>query len=194
MKFSEEQLILDYLGGRDAAFEELAQIYLGPIYNFIFRLVGNAGEAEDIAQEVFFRVWKNLRQYKMGASFRAWIFGIARNAVIDKLRKKKDLAFSDLNNKDEENSFIDTLVDEGLLPSEEIEKVLQNEALVELLGQLSFVCREVILLHYNQGFSFEEIGNILHASINTVKSRHHRALLTLRKLIKNAPKLDAGSY
>lgn len=194
MQSHDEKIILEYLGGRDEAFEELASIYLPRIYNFIFRLVGNAADAEDITQETFFKTWKSLRKYKMGNSFKAWIFRIAHNTAIDKLRHKKDLAFSDFENEDGENRLTEGLQDEAFLPSELTSQVLQNEVLGELLARLSGSDREVLILHYHQDFTFEEIGKILDFSINTVKSRHHRALATLRKLIMNAPKLLVHPY
>ena len=88
MPKKEEQLVRDYLKGDENSLEILIGQYLKPIYSFIYRYVGNASEAEDITQEVFVRVWKNLKKFDQNKKFKTWIFGIAKNASIDWLRKK----------------------------------------------------------------------------------------------------------
>ncbi len=91
---SDENLVTDYLKGDKKALEILIGRYLKPIYNFLYRYTGDVAEAEDITQEAFVRAWKNIRKFDRNKKFKTWIFGIAKNAAIDFLRKKKPILFS----------------------------------------------------------------------------------------------------
>jgi RNA polymerase sigma-70 factor (ECF subfamily) len=184
MEHSDEQLIAATLAGDDRAFPELVSRYMQPLYNFIYRLCGSASDAEDIAQEVFVKVWKNLTKYRQGESVRAWIFTIARNTTIDWLRKKKHLVFSDFENAEGENLLVATLADTELLADELYARGEDHEALEAALAALPLLQREVLLLHYREGLTFDEIGRTLDVPLHTVKSRHHRALLRLRELFR----------
>ena len=86
---SAEQLIANYLKGDQESLEILVRQYLKVIYSFVFRYVGNAEDAEDITQEVFVRVWRNLKRFNQEQSFKTWLFAIAKNAALDFLKKKK---------------------------------------------------------------------------------------------------------
>jgi RNA polymerase sigma-70 factor (ECF subfamily) len=189
MERTDEQLIADVLSddsGSDAAFSELVRRYIKSIYNFVYRLCGNASDVEDISQEVFVKVWKNLKKYRVGESVRAWIFTIARNTTIDWLRKRKNFVFSDFENAEGENPLTATLADASPLADEIFAEREDRAVLESALAQLSFAHREVLLLHYMEGLTFDEIGKILQHPLHTVKSRHQRALLKLREMY--APK------
>ena len=89
---NDEQLIAEYLSSeKEEVFRALLNKYTKPVYNFIRQMVRNPTEAEDITQEVFIKVWKNLKKYKLGQNFKTWLFIIAKNSTIDFLRKKKVL-------------------------------------------------------------------------------------------------------
>lgn len=183
MEHTDEQLIVATLAGDDDAFPLLVRRYLKPVYNFSYRLCGSASDAEDIAQEVFVKVWKNLKKYRTGESVRAWIFTIARNTTIDWLRKRKNLAFSDFENAEGENPLLATLADAEPLQDELYALAEDREVLERALGQLSVPHREVLILHYVEGLTFDEIGTMQHNPLHTVKSRHHRALIRLREIM-----------
>ena len=95
----DKQLIVEYLKGDEKALETLFSRYLKPIYTFVYRLTGNAQDAEDISQEVFVKVWKNLKKYDDTRSFKTWLFTIAKNTAYDLLRKNKEIVFSDILQK-----------------------------------------------------------------------------------------------
>lgn len=90
--YSDEQLIARYLKGDEESLEFLIKKYLQPIYNFVCRYVDNEGNAKDITQEIFVKVWKNLKKFDQKRNFKTWIFSIAKNASIDFLKKEKNLA------------------------------------------------------------------------------------------------------
>ncbi len=163
-------------------FDELVRQHLKAVYSFAYRFVGDAHEAEDIVQETFLKAWKNFGNYKAEMSqFKTWLMHIARNTAIDHLRKKKHIAFSEFTNDEGDNSFVDTLADTEELPEELLACAEDTKVLTDALDKLSPPSREVLILHYTNSMTFEEIGAILGKSMNTVKSRHRRAIAVLRK-------------
>ena len=190
---SDEEIILLYKNGEEEAFKELINRYTSPIYNFVARLA-NRNDASDIVQETFIKVWKNLNRFDdTKASFKTWIFTIAKNTVTDFLRKKKSLLFTDLEKDTEEdiNSFAENIPDEDLLPDSALQKLQEKEAdkkfLNNLLENLHPNYQEVLTLRYQEEMTFEEIGKILNKSLNTVKSQHRRAIIELRRIISASP-------
>jgi RNA polymerase sigma-70 factor (ECF subfamily) len=87
--YSDEKLITDYLRGDEKSLEILIKRYLKPIYSFTFRFVRDGQEAEDITQEVFVKMWRNLKKFKKNERFKNYLFTIAKNTCFDFLRKKK---------------------------------------------------------------------------------------------------------
>lgn len=180
---NDEQLVLDYLNGDDRALPALINRHIKTIYNFVYRLSGNAEEAEDSTQETFVKMWKNLKKYRHGKNFKTWLFSIAHNAAIDSLRKRKTIAFSNFENEEGENAFTETLVDPEPLPDKVSEKTQDKQFLETRLAKLPHRYREVLILHYHEHLTFDEIGKILRSPLDTVKSQHRRALGMLRKLL-----------
>ena len=178
---SDEDLIREYLDGNEDTFKILIDKYISSIYNFAVRFVGH-DNASDVSQDVFLKVWKNIRKFNSGkSSFKTWIFTITRNTITDSLRKKKSIPFSMLDT--EEVSFEDNIEDETILPMEVLSKLEDKEFLNNLLDKLSPNYREVLILYYTEDMTFSEIGQLLGKPMNTVKSYHHRALNQLKKLI-----------
>ncbi len=188
--FTDEQLIKQYLDGDEESLVFLIKRYLKPIYNFISRYLGDRLEAEDVTQEVFMRLWKKIKKIKPQKKFKAYLFAMARNAAVDFLRKKKILPFSEFENEAGDNLLLDTLADSAPLPPEIFERKNLAEEISVMMEKLPAKQREVLLLHYQEQFTFQEIAEILNESINTVKSCHQRGIIKLRELLKkiNAPK------
>lgn len=183
LKENDKQLIVNYLKGDERSLEILIRQYLKPIYSFVYRYVGNAQEAEDITQEVFMKAWRNLKKFDKQKSFKTWIFSIAKNASIDFLKKKKSIPFSKFENEEGGNNLIDTLIDPTLLPLELFKQQDIAHMLTSVLEKLSPKDRMILFLRYNDHFTFREIADSLGEPLNTVKSRHRRALITLKKLL-----------
>jgi RNA polymerase sigma-70 factor (ECF subfamily) len=181
---TDEEIIASYKNGDQEAFKELINRYSSMVYNFVAYLA-NRNDAPDIASETFIKVWKNLNRFDATrASFKTWIFTIAKNTATDFLRKKRNLLFSDIEtNTDELNSFADNIPDEQILPDQSLQKLEDSQALQKILEKIRPNYREVLLLHYQEEMTFDEIGKILHKPLNTVKSSHRRALLELRKIL-----------
>ena len=183
---NDEILTRKYLQGDEKSLEVLILTYLKQIYSFVYRYVGNGQDAEDITQEVFVRVWRNLKKFDQNKSFKTWIFSIAKNASLDFLKKKKAIPFSEFEREDGGNIIIDTLADPSPLPPELLEKAGMARMLNEAMEKLSPQYRMVLFLRYNDHFNFREIAESLNEPLNTVKSRHRRALVMLRGLIQEA--------
>ncbi len=179
----DKQLISAYMGGDEDAFLSLVSSNLKPVYNFVYRLSGNQQDAEDITQETFIKVWKKIKKYDDAYSFKTWLYAIARNTAVDFLRKKRNILFSDFENDAGENSFLDMLVDAEVLPDEVAIRAEQKDVLERALASLSPLYREVLLLKYNDQFTFDEIGRIVGRPLDTVKSQYCRALILLKKLL-----------
>jgi RNA polymerase sigma-70 factor (ECF subfamily) len=193
MEKTDQQLISDYLSGDENALSEIIGRYLKPIFSFIYRLTSNPQDAQDITQETFIKAWRNLKKYKTGESFRTWIFTIAHNTAIDWLRKKRNLVFSDFENSKGENFLEENIADTSLLPDEIIIQNENKQLIEDALSKLPPTYKEVIILHYMNELTFDEIGQVLKKPLNTVKSQHRRALLALKNIL-NAPKIKDDSY
>ena len=187
MDRTDEDLVAAYISGEEGAFSKLVERHLKTVYSFVIRFVGDPQEAEDIAQETFLKAWKSLKQYKVESSkFKTWILRIARNTAIDYLRKRKHIPFSEFETEDGQNILAETVPDTAELPDSLFAKLEDTATLNDAVAKLSPEAREVLLLHYTNGLTFLEIGEILGQPQNTVKSRHHRALLTLRTILDGA--------
>jgi RNA polymerase sigma factor (sigma-70 family) len=180
---SDGDLIKSYLNGEENSLTLLINRHLKAVYNFVYRLTYNKENAEDITGETFFKVWKNLKKFRQSENFKTWIFTIARNSTIDLLRKKKEYVFSDFEGQDGGNYIADTLTDPEPLADVLVEQLEKTKEIEELLSKISPVHREVLILRYNEELTFEEIGKVLKKPLDTVKSQHRRALISLRKLI-----------
>lgn len=178
----ERDLLKESKLGKENSFRELMQRYLRPVFNFAKLYSTSTEEAEDITQETFLKVWISLKHYDENRPFRPWLFQIAKNTAYDYLKKKRPLNFSALENDDEGN-FEENLADPEPSPSEVFEMVESSRALEEALSKLKTEEKTIIMLHYHEEITFEEIAQILKKPMNTVKSLHRRSLGKLRELL-----------
>lgn len=179
MENSDEELIEQYLNGKKDVFRFLVERYSDSLFNFVVRFVGK-DNAPDILQDVFLKVWKNLKNFDdKKASFKTWIFTIAKNTSFDFLKKRKTLVFSDLD--DGANDFVENILDESDIATEIIQKLEDKELLNSILNKLPENYKTVLVLYYQEEMTFKEIGEILNKPLNTVKSYHHRAILKIKE-------------
>lgn len=179
MEKSDAQLVAEATLGDQGSFAELVRRHTPSIYSFCYRLVGNQHAAEDCTQETFIKVWKSLGRYRNEFAFRTWIFAIARNTTTDYLRKKKSTPFSFMwgNSEEKFEDHLETLEES---PEVHVEHAMTKESLEEVLGRLPEHYKTVLILHYQEGMTFQEIASVTDRPLNTVKSWHRRALETLR--------------
>jgi RNA polymerase sigma-70 factor (ECF subfamily) len=181
LELEDSNLIQQYLKGDGKSLEILVKKYIKLIYGFSYKNVGNSEEAEDITQEVFVKVWKNIKKFDQKKSFKPWIFQIAKNTSIDYLRKKRSVPFSRFENEKGQNVLAENI---AAKPLNLIENFSDKRVLEEALQALPEKEQKVINLRHRDGMSFREIAEVLGESINTIKSRYRRTLKVLRENIK----------
>jgi RNA polymerase sigma-70 factor (ECF subfamily) len=171
VKENESEWLVRALEGDDSAFTQLVETYHRPVYNLCFRMLGNAGDAEDAAQESFLRAYKSLNRYDPNRSFATWLLSIASHFCIDQLRKRR---FNSFSIDDEDHAWLEPS-DPGPNPEKTLlinEKQSQVQALLDHLGPKD---RSAVIMRYWYNYSYEEIAEALSLTISAVKSRLHRA-------------------
>jgi RNA polymerase sigma-70 factor (ECF subfamily) len=176
---SEEQIlsiIRDVLAGDANAFESIVREYERNVYNIALRMSGDREDALDISQESFLKAYHSLRSFRGESKFSVWLYRIVSNTCLDFLRERKRRAELPLVREDDEGESEDTQIcDESLSPETLFERKLTREAVRRGLLSLPEDQRKILLLREIQGFSYEEIGEILSLESGTVKSRIFRA-------------------
>lgn len=182
--YSDAQLILAYRGGEIPAFDFLMNRYVKPLYGFVYRMLGNAHDAEEIVQETFVKVWKHISRFDEQRSFKAWLFSIAKNATLDFIKKKKTIPFSHFEREGQDISPLEEIADETPLPSVLMEKMENAEYLQRIVATLPPLDQETLVLRYTYDCTFQEIADIVREPMDTVKSRHRRALVKLKQSLE----------
>ncbi len=159
--------------GDTAAFGKIVEKYQRSVYNLCYRMLGNAAEAEDAAQEVFLRAYANLDSYDDRRQFSTWLFSIASNYCIDRLRKLRPTLVSWDRLKETWLDGSNTQPEQVLLTAEATKEVQA------LLKSLSPDDRLIIILKYWYTLSYQDIATMLGTTVSAIKSRLFRA----RKLL-----------
>jgi len=159
--------------GDTQAFTELVDAHQVAVYNLCYRMLGDPYEAEDAAQETFFRAYKAMKTFDRKRSFSTWLLSIAAHYCIDQLRRKR------LNiTHFEDNPFLD-VPDPGPNPETSLSESEQQKLVRSLLDVLSETDRAAMIMFYWYEFSYEEIASALDLTVSAVKSRMHRARVQL---------------
>jgi len=163
--------------GNPEAWDTLFRRYQLPLYVYVFELAHNEHTSLDIVQEVFIAAARHIGGLRDDEKFGGWLFGIAHQKVIQLWRKHggKEILFDEIPESADE--FEDSPDDLLIRREQEIE-------FMNLLNQLPLPQRSVLLLHFVEDFSLEEIARITETQIGTVKSRLHYAKRALRKLLE----------
>lgn len=181
------KLMLKFKEGDKAGFEALLDKYQSPIINFIYRFIGDKQEAEDLAQEVFLRVYRSSKSYTPKAKFSTWIYIIAKNLVLNELRRRKTHQASSL---DEMVSCEETELPKQIpspKPSALMELEIQDliGAVRNAIGALPENQKTAVILRRYEGFSYAEIAGIMGCSVSAVKSLLNRAKEALKDKLRN---------
>jgi RNA polymerase sigma-70 factor, ECF subfamily len=166
---AENTWLEEALQGNMDAFTQLVETYQRPVFNLCYRMLGDAQEAEDAAQETFWRAYQGMKKYDPSRSFATWLLSIAAHYCIDQQRKRK-LPMVDIDILPEEDA-----PDPSPNPERIISKQMENKALHKLLDKLQPQDRAAIILRYWYEMSEEEIASTLRLSTSAVKSRLFRA-------------------
>ncbi|HXW55240.1 MAG TPA: sigma-70 family RNA polymerase sigma factor [Candidatus Cybelea sp.] len=182
MTTSDVQLMLDVKAGDDASFDLLLRRYRTPLVNFLFRMVHDRGTAEDLAQEVFLRVYRARKQYSPSAKFTTWLFRIATNLALNSIRDNRHRQMDrslDVPADVEDSTPLE-------LPSREMridQHMMERDRcdfIRRAVAALPEKQRVAVLLHKYEEMDYGEIAKVLDCSESALKSLLFRAYETLR--------------
>jgi RNA polymerase sigma factor (sigma-70 family) len=193
---SDEALLESFRQTQDPTyFKSLVRRYQNRIYNTGYRMLGIAEEAEEVVQETCMKVLQNFDKFRRQSTFAAWIFRIAHNACLDLLRAKRRrnlfhmLSFDPQSSPDDDDAgdgspAISQATDPGLDPAQELDLTEQGEIIAASLASLPEQQRAVVVLHDIEGFSYQEISEIIGANLGTIRSRLHYGRTKLKELLE----------
>jgi len=181
MTRSDVQLMLDVKAGDEASFEFLLRKYRSPLVNFLYRMVRDEATAEDLAQEVFLRVYRARKQYSPSAKFTTWFFRIATNLALNSVRdnryRKREVP---LDAPAEEDAPPFELPTREMRIDEHMAERDRAEFIRRAVAALPEKQRAAVLLHKYEEMDYGEIAKILDCSESALKSLLFRAYETLR--------------
>ena len=193
MELLVKQRVREVLKGDQNAFGEIVEIYKDKVFQLCFRMLGNRHEAEDMAQEAFVRAYVNIHTFNIKLKFSTWLYRIATNLCIDRIRKKKPDYYLDAEvaGTDGLNLYSQIAADTEN-PIDEVESLEIHDTIQKEILKLPEKYRSVIVLKYIDELSLKEISEILDMPVGTVKTRIHRGREALIKQLKKKKK--AGDY
>ena len=180
----EKELLIKAKNGDIDAFETIIKLYEQKICSTIFYMVKNENIVEDLAQEVFIKVYKNISKFNEESSLYTWIYRITMNTCIDQIKKEKKITYI--------NTYIDTdegeveiqFEDESQRLDEIIDNKLKRESLIKAIKSLPAEQRALIVLRDIRQFKYMEIAEMLKLNLGTVKSKISRARQTLKESLE----------
>lgn len=180
----ETRLVLLARKGDRRAFAELVNLYADKLYQLAYRLTGNRQEAEDVVQETFLRVYRNLERYDEKLKFSTWIYRIAANLCIDRLRKRRAVYSLDAQSGEHEDlDGYSMLPGDDRTPESEVLLSETQQLVHRAIESLPPKYKSVAVLRYLQDLSLQEIADVLGIPVTTVKTRVHRAREFMRRKI-----------
>ena len=179
----ERQLILDAQDGSHEAFRELVGMHMRRVYNLAYGFVNNADDAEDVSQEVFLKVYHSIRHFRQESGFSTWVYRIATNAALDRLKQRKR-ANARLVPIDESQIA-------EMASTPETENIDTRVHIERALHELPTLQRAVVILRHIEGYSTKQVSGILQCSEGTVKTHLHRGLKKMRKLLHEVVEVQA---
>ncbi len=189
MDVYEKRLLKLAKNGDRQAFAEIVDLYKDKIHSLGIRMLGNFQDAEDVAQETFMRVYANLHRYDDQYKISTWIYRIANNLCIDKIRKRK--VRSNQVSLDAEIAgtdgleLYDTIKDYDPLPDQQVLQHELQDKVKDAILSLAPKYRSIMTLKYLEDLSLQEISEIVGLPAATVKTRVHRGREALRKKLRD---------
>lgn len=183
------RLVHASLSGDSEAFGELVKKYEKLIYNTSYQLIGNPDDAFDVSQETFIKAYRSLGSFRGDSKFSTWLYKICQNAARDYIRSKfrqKTVSLTAYDDDDTKEVQLDIVDDDiSSQPDRSLEREESRAAVREAIAKLSEDHKNVIVLRDIEGYSYEDISEILNLEIGTVKSRLNRARLAIKDFLIN---------
>ncbi len=179
---SDADLLLCFSQGNSAAMDQLVGRYRQALFSWLLGMTGNRADAEDLYQDVWFRVIRHAGRFN-DVSFRAWLWKIARNLLIDFRRKRKPDVSLDATEDEDDVPLIDQLAARDRGPAKDVELDDMTKRVMIAVATLPEVQRAVFLMRVQADLSFSEIAETLGIPLNTALGRMHDAMAKLKKLL-----------
>ena len=185
---TDEELLADFARGDETAIAELLSRYEQELFAFLQRFVNNAVVAEDLFQETFIQVYRNVSSFDSTRRFRPWLFTIAANKARDYLRLNVRHTVQSLDSLtgteagNDRSSYVELMEADVSSAPERLMQDEDKQAVRQALAKLPDRYREVLLLSYFHGFAYKQIAQILDIPLGTVKSRLHAGLAQFARL------------
>lgn len=180
---NEKELVSRAKQGDKRAFEEIVGLYEKKVFSTIYYMVKDENDVEDIAQEVFIKIYKNLNNFKEKSSLYTWIYRITINVCIDKLKSKKDVIYIDEKVQTEDGEVDIELEDKSKGPEKIVEENDLKERLTNAIRKLPIEQRTMIVLRDIKGFTYMEIAEMTKTNLGTVKSKINRSRQALKEIL-----------
>lgn len=182
MDEQDQDLLAQYRKGDVASLEQLVEKHRRPLYGYIVKMTEGRDDADDIFQEVWLRAIRNEERFKSG-NFCGWLMRIARNLVIDRVRKRKPIV-NLVKDEDDDNPFENRLADPGPTPCAVSAAGELGERIDDAVAELPAEQREVFVMRMQGEIPFKEIAKIQGVSINTALARMQYAVRKLRTVLR----------
>lgn len=176
-------LMLRVGDGDEAAFEELIERHQHPVIGTVAKMLGNSSDAEDIAQQVFIRLWKSAPRYQPTAKFTTFLFTIARNLVFNESRRRSRKKEYSMEER-EDDFHLQTPDKQNASPDQELLQAELQNSVDQAIAALPEKQRMAVILRRYEGMPYDEIGRVLELSIPAVKSQLFRARNSLRDALQ----------
>jgi RNA polymerase sigma-70 factor (ECF subfamily) len=179
------RLVQAFKAGDERAFEDLVRRYQRQVANIVYLTLGSRDDVQDIAQEVFIRVYRSIDKFEFDSSFFSWIYRITVNLCIDEIRRRKIKRTLSLDFLTEGTFEKERKSKEQILASDSLLTDERREVILGALQKISSEHRQVIILREYEELSYAEIASLLGISVQAVKSRIFRARDELRLYLKD---------
>lgn len=186
MEFEEKRMIERASGGDPEAFNRLMEQHERRMYAVALRMCANREDAQDCLQEAMLRVYRAIGSFKGESSFSTWVYRITMNTCLDELRRRKN----------KQSASLDDLLDEGWAPADDRSSPEKHamraetaRTLRQTIQELPEDMRAAVVLRDIQGYTYEEIAQILDINVGTIKSRISRGREKLREKLREKPEL-----
>ena len=181
---SEAELLADLQAGEPAAYRQLVELNSANIYNLSLKLLGDEREAEDVLQETFLSAFKAIDRFEGRSQLATWLYRIAYNASLMRLRKREQMTTFSLDEhlgETGEERVSRPLVDWSMMPDDQLLTAEARQEMDKAIAELPETLRSAFVLRDIQGLSGQETAEVLDITVQAVKNRLHRARLRLRK-------------
>jgi RNA polymerase sigma-70 factor (ECF subfamily) len=185
---TDQELVRLCLKGQERAAHELVSRYQRPVFSFIYRMIRDRELAEDLAQDTFIRAFDNLRKYDPAYKFSSWLFKVGHNLTVDHIRRRELDTVSihgapDAVTTDQQEATSVTLESEFEQPDELLEARELGSSIEEAIDRLRPEYRTAVMLRHVEGYSYDEIAEVMEIPLGTVKTYIHRARAELQDML-----------